>query len=166
VTSVAKIDSVIPGLASTLHLGRSGYHQDSVATGVPASFEQQWDVQHGEGAPFPLGLGEEGLFRPANERVHNLFQTPELAGLAGLAEHYGAELGPIDHTIARGSGKGGLDQRRRLTTIERVNRQIGIMDGNAAGTKHGCGRRLAHADGSGQAENEGHKLSRASRRLR
>ena len=69
--------------------------------------------------------------------------------------------GPVDHAIDDRAGKRLLDERRGGAGIEPMHRLIGIVHRHAGLGKQPRGRRLAHADRTGEAEND-HVLARMS----
>jgi hypothetical protein len=109
--------------------------------------------------PRPGGL-EEADAVGADQRVDDRFQHRQGLGIAhhGRAEPWRGRSRPsTDH-----AGKGRLDRRdgRAAAGVERVDRRVGVVDRHALVDEHRRGRRLAHADRSGQAQDQ-HRLGLA-----
>ncbi len=86
-----------------------------------------------------------------DERMHDRFEARERRR---IGEHSAPEEGAIDNAVACGAWKSHLDRIRRLARIERMDHGIEIMNRDALVAKHRGGRRLAHADRPGKAENK------------
>ena len=71
----------------------------------------------------------------------------------------------IDDAVHRCARKPALDQRRRLSRIEPMDRLVGIMHWNPGFREHAGSRGFAHADRSGKTEDD-HLATPTSARIR
>ena len=84
---------------------------------------------------------------------------------AASSEHAAAERRAVDDPVRDGAREtpprsSGAAARR----VERVHDRIGVVDRHAEAPEHRRGRRLAHADRAGEAEDEGHAPASRCRR--
>ena len=86
----------------------------------------------------------------------------EALELVGRGEQRRGELLAIDLAGGRGAGEGRLDERDGGALVELVHLGIGIAYGNAERAQARRHRRLAHADGAGEADDQ-HQCPRCRR---
>src|SRR5208337_4373588 len=91
--------------------------------------------------------------------MHDRFEPRERRR---IVEHLGAKKAAVNNSIAHRSGKSSLDDGRRLARIKRMDHGIRVMNLYPLGAKHCGGRRLPHADRSGEAQNEHHVAAKIS----
>ena len=78
-----------------------------------------------------------------------------------IADDAPAEAHPVDGAVDGHAGKGRLDGGHGgpARRIEGVDGMVGVEDGNAGAGEHRRRRRLAHAERTGEAEDEHHPAS-------
>ena len=86
--------------------------------------------------------------------MHDGFEALELVG---LGQQRGGELLAVDLAGGRGAGESRLDGGHGGALVELVHLGIGIADGDAERAQARRDRRLAHADGAGEADDQ-HQL--------
>jgi hypothetical protein len=137
--------------ALSLDLGRGGDDGNGIAAAVGARLEEERNIE-GDERRGRVPQEELLLGRP-HQRVDDPLQAAK--GLV-IAENTPGKRRPVDHAIRSHAGKGRRDRSDRRARIKAVNGRVGIMDGDAAASKHRRGRRFAHADRAGEPEDEGH----------
>src|SRR3546814_1521416 len=86
-------------------------------------------------------------------RMHQRFQPLQFYV---VTEHPLAERLPVDAARTGGAGKGGFDPGHKLAarTLQAMHFSVSVEDGHAQSPKHIRDRRLAHADRSGEADDD------------
>ena len=125
-----------------------GDDDDFVDAGLAVGFEQQGDVQDGEGGAGGAGAGEEAAFEGADHGVDDGFEAGERVGVVedGAAEGGAVELAGDDGVgECLGDGWQGL----AAGGLQGVDGGVGIEDGDVGAAECGGGGGLAHADAAG-----------------
>lgn len=136
-----------------LQKGRGGDHDDGVAAALAAGLEQQRDVERDQRQPPPRRPPEERLLGLAHQRMQDAFEPPKGGS---VAEHPRAEGAPVDRPVDDRARERRRDRRHgpTATAEQAVDHGIGIMDGDAEAAKLRGRGALAHADGTGEADDD------------
>ncbi len=137
---------------AALHLRRRRDHDHRIAAALRAGLKQQRNIEHDHRCTAGLRFGQEFFPRGADQRMHESFE-PGKRGV--FTKHHRRELGAVDLAATGGARKGLLDERHRLSFIERVHNGVGIVHRYAFFGKEARGSRFAHAKRTGETENEG-----------
>jgi hypothetical protein len=139
--------------ARPLDHGRGGHDDDGVAAALGTGFEQQRDVEHDHRRAPGGGAGEETGLRLAHQRVQDRFQSLQHAG---IVESDPAERPAVHRPVAHGVGIMPGDGRHGgpAPAHQAVNDRIGIVDGHTQPAQHLRRGGFAHADRSGQTQDE------------
>lgn len=145
--------------AAALHVRGRGHHDSRVDMRVAAAFEKKGNIERDDRRAVLPRLGQERLLRLPHQGMYDFFEAP--AGF-GVAEHGRAEFRAIDALGAGRSRERRLDRRkcRAAGTLQPVHFGIGIEHGYTRAPQHRRDRRLAHADRTGETEDD-HCVSRA-----
>ena len=148
--------------ALALQIGRRRHHDDGVAEPLASGLEQERHVEDDDGCVAGLRLGEERVPRRRDQRMHDGLEPAERCV---IPEHHRGELAAIDLAAVGRPGERALDQRDCFALIELMHHGVGIVDRHSRLGKELCRRRFAHAEGAGQAQDEG-AMAHASRHPR
>ena len=139
--------------ALALHLRGRGQRDRHVDALLGAGLEQKRDLQHRE-LRARVFLRDRKSISAATTRGCTMASSrlqPCLRARQLLAEQLAVDL-----AAARDAGKGRLDRPDGLAFIEAVHPGIGVEHRHAAAREMLGRRRLAHADGAGEADDEHH----------
>ena len=128
-----------------------------------ARLVQKGNIQQDDAFASRARVRDEAFTLGPDERMDDGFEAPQ--GLR-IAQDPTTQRHAIDDSVRDGAGKRNLDRSRGGAGIEPVHDRIGIEDRDAAFGKQRRGRALAHADRTGEAENEGCPGRRPGRRSR
>ena len=103
--------------------------------------------------PAPLAASARRNARSASSTSGWTMASRRL-NLSGSASSAGGELLAIDLAGGGGAGEGRLDGRDGSALVELVHLGVGIADGDAERAQARRHRRLAHADGAGEADDQ------------
>ena len=117
----------------------------------PPGFEQERNIEHHHGRTADLRIGDEFVPRSGDQGMHDSFQASQRRI---VAKNHFRKLGAVDLAAFGRTGEGTLDRRHGFALIKRVHDGIGIMNRHAEFGKKLRGPRFAHAERTGQAENE------------
>lgn len=136
---------------------RGAYDRDQIAQKMRVAFQQQRDVQHHDGAALTAAVPQETAGSGPDLRVHDRFKQ---AQSGEVTKHPRAQGRPVYRPIPHRSGKCLGDSGHGLAAPahRRVNGSVGIMQRDAEAPKHGRRGALAHADRTGQADDD-HRAS-------
>ena len=132
-----------------LDLGVTCHDDDLVDAGLGAAFEEQGNVEHDDVGTRLLGLRYRFDFTLSYQRMDDHLEQLEIT--RELREMRRQQL-TVNLAIDDHAWKSALDRRHGLTAIKIVHDGIGIDDREAFVVKHPGGRRLAHANRTGEAE--------------
>ena len=137
--------------AGALHMGGGGDDDYAVNAPPAATLEQQRDVENDERHAPHAGAAQKSRLRLANEGVHDAL---ELAEFVRLSEHRLAKRRSVEPRRMGDAGKRLLDgvQRPAARSLQTVHLSVCVEDRHAPAREHGGHRRLAHADGAGEAD--------------
>ena len=132
-----------------LDVSWSAHHDDFIHQVGSVRFEEQRNIENHDRIP-RMG-GKEGLPVGGNERMHRCLDPIEKVAICSDRL---AKAISLDLAIGDGSRSdcGNARDRRAPSGIKPVHGGIGIPNGNSTLSEEGGGRRLPHADRSGQAK--------------
>lgn len=144
-----------------LQKGRGGDHDDGVAAALAAGLEQQRNIEGDQRQAPPRRPPEERLLGVAHQRMQDGFEPPEGGS---VAEHPCAEGAPVDRPVDDHARERRRDWRHGPTAAaeQAVHHGIGIMDGDAEAAKLRGRGALAHADRTGEADDDHRYVSRST----
>lgn len=145
--------------AAALHVRGRGHHNGRVDMRVAAAFEKEGNIERDERRAVLPRLGQKRLLRLTHQGVHDFF---EAAAGFGVAEYGGTEFRAVDALGAGRARERRLDrcERRAARALQPVHLGIRIEHRDTGAPQHRRDGRLAHADRTGETEND-HCVSRA-----
>ena len=134
-----------------LQVSRRRDHDHGIALRGEPDLEQERDVEHDDALAARRGAAEKPALDPAHQRVDDRLQP---AQLRPVAEHPLAQHRPVDGTVPHHAGEGLADglHRGAAARQQTVHRSVGIVYRQAEMAEHPGRRRLAHPDGTGEAD--------------
>lgn len=148
-----------PEHAAALHMRGRRHDDGGIDVGMAAALEEQRDVERDDRRAVLPRRREERLLRLPHHRMHDRLKA---AARPGVPEHRRAELRAVDTVRPGRPRKRRLDRRERRAAgpLQPVHLRIGVEHGNARASQHRRDGRLAHADRTGEAEDD-HRVSNA-----
>lgn len=140
--------------ALALHSFRRSGDHNSVNSLFSAGLEQERDVHHDDVGPVGARLFQKRDAHGIDDGVNDGFEFVQRLGIMDDAL---AKSGAVDRSlVVRYSGKRPFKRRDRLSAgrIGPVNGCVSVKHRHSAAREHLRGRRLAHADRSGETEND------------
>lgn len=139
--------------AAALYVRGRGHHNGRVDMRVATAFEKKRNIERDDRRAVLPRLGQEGLLRLPHQGMHDVF---EAAAGFGVAEHGRTEFRSIDAVWAGRTRERRFDRRecRAARTLQPVHLGIRIKHGDTRAAQHRRDRRLAHADRTGETEDD------------
>jgi hypothetical protein len=136
-----------------LHDARCRHQDRQVAAPIEPGLEQERHVEHGDAHVIARAALEEPVAFLRDQRMQDPLQPAERRR---IAEDLAAQRLAVDPVRPGDTGKGRLDRRQRPAARphQPVDRRVRIIDPAAEPTQHAGRRALAHADRSGEAEDD------------
>ena len=135
------------------------HHNGRVDMRMTAAFEKERNIKRDDGDTVMPRRFQKRHLRLPHHRMHDRLES---APRFGVAEHRGAEFRAVDPLGAGRARKCCFDRRERRAagSLQPVHLGIGIEHRHARTPQHRRNGRLAHADRTGETEND-HCVSRA-----